>query len=187
MNLILLCFSNKLDKLTGSLGLVSLRRLEVNHNQLKCIPDGFLSACPKLEVLEAAFNEIGTVQSNRLYIIHSRYGLYESNGGPSDIDLLWIKMIQSTVYIDIPRSLVKKCFKFKRNRNFSLHFYLFYAALKNTAFIWRHLAFWGIQLLLHDCTEYKCYSPLQSVGISIAVKIIYSTIFDIAWLWIWCV
>nr|XP_022298273.1 leucine-rich repeat serine/threonine-protein kinase 2-like isoform X2 [Crassostrea virginica] len=53
--------SNKLDKLTGSLGLVSLRRLEVNHNQLKCIPDGFLSACPKLEVLEAAFNEIGTL------------------------------------------------------------------------------------------------------------------------------
>ena len=34
-----LCFSNKLDKLTGSLGLVTLRRLEVNHNQLKCIPD----------------------------------------------------------------------------------------------------------------------------------------------------
>lgn len=56
-----ICCSNNLENLNSSLGLVHLRRLELNHNNLTEIPEDFLTACTKLDVFEAAFNKIGNV------------------------------------------------------------------------------------------------------------------------------
>ena len=40
------------------LGLKELKRLDISHNQLDCIPEKFLHTCSKLETLEASFNHI---------------------------------------------------------------------------------------------------------------------------------
>ena len=40
------------------LGLKQLKKLDICHNQIDCIPENFLHTCSKLEHLEASFNYI---------------------------------------------------------------------------------------------------------------------------------
>ena len=52
-------FSNHLMALPETpLGLKDLKRLDISHNQIDCIPEKFLHTCSKLETLEASFNHI---------------------------------------------------------------------------------------------------------------------------------
>jgi hypothetical protein len=54
--------SNNLDSLSNEapLGLVNLKKLELNQNNLVEIPEYYLCECSKLDIMEAAFNKIGT-------------------------------------------------------------------------------------------------------------------------------
>lgn len=58
-------FSNHLMVLPDTpLGLKELKRLDISHNQLDCIPENCLHACSKLEILEASFNYISKLRSH---------------------------------------------------------------------------------------------------------------------------
>lgn len=56
-----ICCSNNLENLNFSLGLVYLRRLELNYNNLIEILEDFLIVCIKLDVFEVVFNKIGNI------------------------------------------------------------------------------------------------------------------------------
>ena len=53
------------------LGLKELKKLDVCHNQIDCIPEKFLHTCSKLEVIEASFNHISEYQIiQSLVVLH---------------------------------------------------------------------------------------------------------------------